>query len=101
MKDLQGVEITLKPEEKIALMFMEAIASLEDDCNRHLNRRCSLVELVTGPKSPGWNIGKLKYDPAQDPNYKYTVTITGTGWVASANPRVRGWSVFSSMALRA
>jgi len=86
VKDLQGVQVTLKPEEKIALMFIQAIASLEDDCNRHLNRRCSLAELIAGPKSPNWHIGKLKYDPARDSNYKYTVTITGNGWVASANP---------------
>jgi hypothetical protein len=90
VKDLQGVEITLKPEEKIALMFMEAIASMEDDCSRHLSRKCSLSELAVGPKSPNWNIGKLKYDPARDPNYKYTVTIAGAGWVASANPQHAG-----------
>jgi hypothetical protein len=90
VKDLQGVEVTLKPEEKIGLMFMEAIASMEDDCSRHLSRRCPLAELVAGPKSPDWNIGKLKYDPVRDPNYKYTVTITGTGWVASANPQRAG-----------
>jgi hypothetical protein len=90
VKDLQGVEITLKPEEKIALMFMEAIASLEGDCRLHLSRSCSLAELVAGPKSPNWSIGKLKYDPGRDPNYKYTVTITGTGWEASANPQHAG-----------
>ncbi len=32
VKDLQGVEIPLKQEEKIALMFMEAISSMEGDC---------------------------------------------------------------------
>ncbi len=90
VKDVQGIEIPLKQQEKIALMFMEAIASMEDDCNRHLSRRCSLAELVAGPKSPDWNIGKLKYDPAQDPNYKYTVTIAGTSWTASANPQRAG-----------
>jgi len=90
VKDSQGIEITLKPEEKIALMFMEAIASLEGDCKLHLSRSCSLAELVAGPKSPNWSIGKLRYDPARDPNYKYTITITGTGWVASANPQRAG-----------
>ena len=86
VKDLQDVEITLKPEEKIRLIFMEVIASMEDDCSRHLSRKCSLAELVAGPKSPDWNIGKLKYDSAQDPNYKYTVTITGC---PSLKPRTR------------
>ena len=87
VKDSQGVEIRLKPEEKIALLFMEAIASLEGGCGLHLSRRCSLAELVAGPQSPNWRIGRLKYDPGRDPNYKYTVTITGTGWEASANPQ--------------
>jgi hypothetical protein len=91
VKDKQGIEINLKQEEKIALMFMEAIDSLENGCDLHVNRKCSLAELVAGPKSPGWNIGKLKYDPARDPNYKYTVTITGTRWVASANPQRAGF----------
>jgi hypothetical protein len=94
VKDMHEVEIPLKQEEKVAVMFMEAIGSLETECDLHLNRRCSLAELVASPRSPGWNVGKLKYDPAQDPNYKYTVTITGTGWVASANPRRAGLGSF-------
>lgn len=94
VKDSQGVEITLKPQEKIALMFIETIASLEGDCKLHLSRSCSLAELVAGPKSPDWNIGKLKYDPALDPNYKYTVTITGGSWIASANPQRAGLGGF-------
>jgi hypothetical protein len=65
---------------------MEAIGSLENGCDLHLNRKCSLAELVAGPNSPNWKIGKLKYDPARDSNYKYLVTITGTGWAANANP---------------
>ncbi len=94
IKDMQGIEINLKQEEKIALMFMEAIGSLEDGCDLHLNRKCSLAELVAGPNSPNWKIGKLKYDPARDPNYKYSITITGTGWVASANPLRAGLGGF-------
>jgi hypothetical protein len=90
VKDEQGVEIHLKQEEKIALMFMEAILFMEDDCDRHLNRRCPLAELVAGPKSPSWKIGRLKYDPALDTNYKYTLTITAHGWNASANPQHPG-----------
>ena len=90
VKDAKGVEIPLKQEEKIAVIFLQAIGSMEDECDRHLNRRCSLAELVAGPKSPSWNIGRLKYDPARDPNYRYTVTITGRGWVASATPQHAG-----------
>lgn len=94
VKDEQDVEIHLKPEEKIAFMFMEAISSMEDDCDRHLNRRCPLAELVAGPKSPSWNIGRLKYDPVRDTNYKYTVTISGNRWVASASPQRAGLGGF-------
>jgi hypothetical protein len=94
VKDMHEVEIPLKQQEKVAVMFMEAIGSLETECDLHLNRRCSLAELVASPRSPGWNVGKLKYDPARDPNYKYTVTIAGTGWMASANPQRAGLGGF-------
>ena len=94
VKDLQGVEIPLKQEEKIAVMFTEAIGSIEEDCSLHLSRRCTLAEMVAGPKSPGWKIGRLKYDPARDTNYKYTVTITGSGWVAIATPQRAGLGGF-------
>ncbi len=86
VKDAHGVVIPLKPQEKTALMFMFAISSLEDDCNLHLHRSCSLAELIVGPKAPNWNIGRLKYDPGKDPNYRYTVTTSKTGWTASAKP---------------
>jgi hypothetical protein len=94
VKDEQGAEIHLKQEEKIAVMFMQAISFMEDDCHRHLSRYCSLAELVAGPKSPGWNVGRLKYDPARDTNYKYTVTITAQGWNASAGPQRPGLGGF-------
>ncbi len=94
VKDMQGVDIKLKQEEKVALIFMQTISSMEDDCHRHLDRRCSLAELVVGPNSPNWKFGRLKYDPARDSNYKYSVTITGTGWVASANPQRAGLGGF-------
>jgi hypothetical protein len=94
VKDEQGAEIHLKQEEKIAVMFMQAISFMEDDCRRHMERYCSLAELVAGPKSPGWNIGRLKYDPARDTNYKYTVTITAHGWNANASPQRSGLGGF-------
>ncbi|MGB8096027.1 MAG: hypothetical protein WCF17_02655, partial [Terracidiphilus sp.] len=94
VKNMQDVTIPLKPEEKIAVMFIEAFGSLETECDNFFNRRCSLAELVAGPKSPKWKTGRLKYDPARDPNYKYTVTITGTGWTASANPQRAGLGGF-------
>jgi hypothetical protein len=90
VEDMDGKEIALKQHEKIAFMFIQAIASMEDDCHRHISRFCPLDELVRGPKSPDWPIGKLKFDPAQDANYSYTVTISGNKWEAHANPQKKG-----------
>lgn len=87
VKDARGSVIPLKPQEKTALMFMQAISFLEDDCKLQLNRNCSLAELIVGPKAANWNIGRLKYDPGKDPNYNYTVTISKNGWTASAKPQ--------------
>jgi hypothetical protein len=63
-------ELPLKPEERVAFMFMSAISTLEDDCRRHAGHACPLEELVRGPKATdGWSIQKLKFDPAKtDPN---------------------------------
>ena len=92
--DTQNKPINLKPQEKIALMFMAAISSLENDCSVHLNRPCPMEDLVKGVKAPDWNIGRLKYDPAKDPNYKYTMTISGHGWQAHADPKHPGLGGF-------
>jgi hypothetical protein len=95
VKDANGVSIALKPEEKIALMFVNAIESMEDDCFRHLQRRCSLAELVAGVPSPDWKIGRLKYDPATDSNYTYIVSVNATReWTASATPQHPGLGGF-------
>ena len=96
VKDANEVTIPFRPEEQVAFMFVYAIASMEDDCNRVLGRRCSLDELVAGVNSPSWKIGRLRYDPAVDPNYKYTVTITGAGfgWTTEAIPQRSGLGGF-------
>src|SRR5260370_5412784 len=91
VKDMQGNEIKLQPGEKIVFLFLEAVSSMEDDCRRHLNRPCPLEELVKGAKAPDGNIGKLKFDPATDANYKYTITISGRSWEARAIPRHEGF----------
>jgi hypothetical protein len=67
--------IALKPAEKVALAFLQAIKSLEGDCVRHAQHLCTIAELVQGPKSTdNWKIAHLKYDPARDTNYKYVIT---------------------------
>lgn len=92
--DENGTLIPLKPEEQIAVMFTEAISSLEDGCRRHLNRSCPLDELVRGATVPTWNIGKLKYDPAIDSHYTYAVIVNGTKWTATATPKKAGLGGF-------
>jgi hypothetical protein len=102
--DTQDKPIALKPQEKIAVMFMSAISNLENDCRIHLNRSCPLDELVRGVTSPDWHIGRLKYDPATDPGYKYTVTTSAQGWQGHADPQRAGLGGFfydgSSMMVR-
>jgi hypothetical protein len=90
VEDMDSKTIVLKPEEKVALMFMQTIAGMERDCKHHAGHLCSLEELVAGPKSPDWNMGKLKFDPAGDKNYKYTVTISGSKWEGHADPQRKG-----------
>jgi hypothetical protein len=87
-------DIALKPAEKVAVMFMQAIQFMEDDCMDGLKRRCSLAELAAGVNSPNVPIGRLRYDPARDPNYKYTITVLGRLWAASAIPQHSGLGGF-------
>jgi hypothetical protein len=44
--------------------------------------------------SPGSQVGRLKYDPGSDANYKYTLTISGKLWTASAVPQRPGLGGF-------
>ncbi len=86
--------VALKPAEKVALVFMQSISFMESDCLIGMKRRCSLAELVAGVNSPSKPVGRLKYDPARDPNYKYTITLSGKMWTASAIPRHPGLGGF-------
>jgi hypothetical protein len=88
--------IPLKREEQIAFMFVDAIKSLLDDCGRHAAEPCTLEALVRGPKpKDDWGMGKLKFDPnASDPNYTYTVTLSGRNWEIRADPRKPGLGGF-------
>jgi len=89
-------ELPLKPEEKIAFMFMSAISTLEDDCRRHAGHACTLAELVKGPKAnDDWPIHKLKFDPVKaDPNYTYKISVDGKNWEAWATPNKPGLGGF-------
>ncbi len=89
-----GTVIKLKPEEQVALMFVDAITGMELGYCR-TDKPCSLDELVKGVededriKPPA----RLSRDPNQDPNYRYTVTKPGSVQV-EAIPRRLGLGGF-------
>lgn len=93
---IPGGELPLKLEEKIAFMFIAAIKTMEDDCQRHAGHPCTLEELATRPKSnDGWPMRRLKFDPAKaDPNYTYKITVDGNNWEAWATPKKPGLGGF-------
>ena len=92
-----GKDLPLKREEQIALMFLTAISTLEDDCVRHVGRACSLDELVNGGvQAPdNWRIAHLKFDPrATDPAYTYTLNATEKNWEVIATAKKPGFGGF-------
>ncbi len=72
--------VALKPEEKIALMFLTAIEGIERDCQSSLKRACTLDEMLP----------RLKYDPKVDSNYGYTVAASGTAYEVHASAKKAG-----------
>ena len=92
-----GQALSLQRDEQIALMFLTAISSLEDDCMRHAGRGCSMDELVNGgvQGADKWKINRLKFDPrTSDPNYTYTLNAGDTNWEAKATPKKPGLGGF-------
>ena len=88
-------KVALKRPEQIAVMFLTAIQSIEGDCQRHVGEACTMQQMVNGPPAKDkWHVKKLKYDPAVDENYTYTVTATGQKWEARADPRKPGLGGF-------
>jgi len=92
-------ELPLKFEEKVAFMFVAAIASMQDDCRRHAGHACTMEELVAGPKSTdGWPVPKLKFDPTRtDPNYTYRIAVQGKNWELWVTPRKPGLGGFHAV----
>jgi hypothetical protein len=83
--------IALKPEEKIAIMFLTAIQMIESDCQNRAQRACTFDQLLAGPVAgDGAHIDRLKFDPRLDPNYTYVVSVHGTAWEAHANAKKPG-----------
>jgi len=88
-------KVALKPEEKVAVMFLAAIQAIQGDCQMHGEGACTLDQMLEGPRSiDNWHINRLKYDPAGDPNYTYTVKVNGKAWEAHADPKRPGLAGF-------
>ena len=87
IEDAQG-KIPLRSEEKVAVMFLSAIQSIELDCQLRAGSACTMDQMV----------GRLKYDPAGDPNYTYAVKVNGKAWEAHADPKRQGLGGFYFMA---
>ncbi len=94
-EDAKG-PIKLVRDEQIALMFIDAMNNIEDECRRNAKHICTLPEMIAGPKSTtDWRIPRLKFDPNKtDPNYTYSVTLQGEGWEIKAVPKKAGLGGF-------
>ena len=93
-----GKEVSLKREEQIALMFVQSIEFLLDDCRSGSAETCTLAALVRGPKKKGdFGVGHLKFDPnATDPNYTYKLSVKpdNSEWEIWATPKKPGFGSF-------
>jgi hypothetical protein len=88
-------KIPLKPAEKIALMFLTAIQQVEFYCNFGGHDSCPLASFLPGlPQTGHEPKSRLEFDPASDPNYRYTVRTNGPAWEAHADPTKPGLAGF-------
>ncbi len=91
---LQGAGPQLNACEQAAFLFVYTIYDLEhDDCLGHLNRVCSLDELISGVSILGSTDG-LSVNPHQDPNYTYTFAVSGSNYQVTAVPQRPGLGGF-------
>jgi len=90
--------IKLKRGEQIAILFLAAFEKIEGDCQSRLKHTCTLQQLVAGPLDAGGSLlGRLKFDPASDPNFSYTLVASGMKWEAHADARMPGLRGFCAV----
>ena len=83
--------VPLKPEERIAFLFLNSIQLIQSDCQNRAKHACSMDDLVAGAAaSDGSRLPHLKFDPRTDPNYTYTVGASGMAWEAHATAKRPG-----------
>jgi hypothetical protein len=79
--DNDGNMLPLKPEEKVAILFLTAIQQIENDCQSDSAKRaCPMAQVKA----------HLKFDPAADPAYTYTLGINGMAWEVRATAKKPG-----------
>lgn len=96
-----GTEVKLSSEEQVAFVFLKSIEFLEYSCSNptYLGRVCSLDELIEGIRGKNGTMLGLSQNPSQDPNYRYTLTISDTGdhYQIEAIPQHTGVGGFLSL----
>ncbi len=97
--DTAGTVVNLKPAEQVAFLFVYGIENLERTCGDTFfggpGRPCSLGELVSGVKTKSGQVIGLSRNPAEDTNYRYTLTIIGKDCAITAIPRRAGLGAFA------
>ena len=79
--DNDGNMLPLKPEEKVAILFLTAIQQIENECQSGSSKlACTMAQVRT----------HLKFDPATDSSYNYTLGINGMAWEVRATAKKPG-----------
>jgi hypothetical protein len=79
--DNDGNMLPLKPEEKVAILFLTAIQQIENDCQSGSTKRaCAMTQVKD----------HLKFDPATDNSYTYTLGTNGSAWEVRATAKKPG-----------
>jgi hypothetical protein len=93
--------VRLKPEERVAYLFLSSIQLIEADCQYRAKHACTMDQLVSGVNAAdGSRLSHLKFDPRTDPNYTYTLAASGMAWEARATakePGLMGFYFWSRM----
>ena len=99
LKYSDGGVVDLKPAEQVAFLLVYNIKDLESTCASTFfggpGRPCSMSELVSGIKTKNGQSVGLTINPAQDPKYRYTLTIIGKFRIITAIPKGPGLGAFA------
>jgi hypothetical protein len=91
-------QVTLKPAEQVAFLFVYAMWGLENECNDKdmgIGRPVSIDELVKGVKGEAGQVIGLSLSPRKDTNYNYDIIIVGKDVIVRAISRVKDLGSFA------